>query len=941
MIDPRFNGLVLGFIVLAALVGPAAAFGAGNIGSTSKVEGQNWRHGDIEDALLTLAMAQAMKHKKFNKIMVSRVYFGNWLRDYSQAIDVGTVKAVSAEAIRLLLCVLGFLTFGYGSAEFEVTADRLGCYRPEDHIDNPKNYADNKDARQYDGRLRGPIDEERELAIDPESGMKNYIANDRAEIMTSSKHVRDLFSRCIELGRNYKNSGRKEDLYESLRLLGTGLHCLEDFLAHSNYLELALIEMGEKDVFPHVGSETRMRLEGANGDVYPIVTGTFGGVDFLHSVVGEVSDKMTQNEIEELEGTLQDSKNSDTSVLRELLDKIPDSLFGGKNQKNRIDEIQGNAASSQVENMSVSPRNPEEFTVYVQQVYQQIMPAIEFHDDIMKSITSAVENIPVLPKIIEQLEEQLSRFVFSIMAPVVVPLIGQVKNELATGSGEVIKSSEDEQHIVFENNRCSDPTHSMLSKDHFSNLCAVVGGYKSHLTFTDMFQILNEIAGRTAAKMVSWTVPQIMEAIDNDGTDVNRLCDRIINGILHHPAQRNMGQDGVPEARNAMFKEVETWWGELRDEQNSYRQKLSRDGVERGENHKEGVDDTGHGHGCTGKLKMRKLYGEPDTLENKIAGAAADAIFQGATGMVSDVIEQQTGMKLPASAAPEAREEKHGFEGFLSKAGSILGEAFGKSGDGESEGKSEERRTENESHTQSQSSYGRQDTSSGSYGQSQQQSSHQGYSQPSSGYGHEGRQRRDEDNTDRYDGGRSEHRRRDDDDEGGRRQEYSYGGDSGAFGRQESSYGGNTSSYGGREEGGYGRQEQQESSYGGRSEHHRRRDDDESDSRQESYGRQQSSYGGDDREESYGRQQSSYGGDDREESYGRQQSSYGGGDREESYGRQQSSYGGGDRDESYGGNRSSHGRRNDEDEDETAGYGRAHHGRRQQGGYDDESGYGN
>ena len=40
-------------------------------------------------------------------------------------------QSVSAEAIRLLLCVLGFLSFGYGSREFEVTADRLGCYRPE------------------------------------------------------------------------------------------------------------------------------------------------------------------------------------------------------------------------------------------------------------------------------------------------------------------------------------------------------------------------------------------------------------------------------------------------------------------------------------------------------------------------------------------------------------------------------------------------------------------------------------------------------------------------------------------------------------------------------------------------------------------------------------------------------------------------------------------
>lgn len=172
-------------------------------------------------------MARVAGGKKFDKLSVSRVYFGNWLRDYSQAIDVGTVKSVSAEAIRLLLCVLGFLTFGYGSKEFEVTADRLGCYRPEDHIDNPKNYADNEDATQYDRRLRGPVNEEVELGIDEETGMKNYIANERLDIMTSAKHVRKLFRRSIELGREYQRNNNKDDLYEALRLLGTGLHCLE------------------------------------------------------------------------------------------------------------------------------------------------------------------------------------------------------------------------------------------------------------------------------------------------------------------------------------------------------------------------------------------------------------------------------------------------------------------------------------------------------------------------------------------------------------------------------------------------------------------------------------------------------------------------------------------------------------------------------------------
>jgi Heterokaryon incompatibility protein Het-C len=56
-------------------------------------------------------------------MLTRQVYFGNWLRDYSQAVDVGTVKYVSAEAIRILLWVLGFMSFGYGSREFEYVQD--------------------------------------------------------------------------------------------------------------------------------------------------------------------------------------------------------------------------------------------------------------------------------------------------------------------------------------------------------------------------------------------------------------------------------------------------------------------------------------------------------------------------------------------------------------------------------------------------------------------------------------------------------------------------------------------------------------------------------------------------------------------------------------------------------------------------------------------------
>ena len=80
----------------------------------------------------------AGSNKKFDKLDVKRVYFGNWLRDYSQAIDVGGLKQLPSETIRILLWCLSFITFGYATNEFEVSAEKLGCYRPEEHIDNPK-----------------------------------------------------------------------------------------------------------------------------------------------------------------------------------------------------------------------------------------------------------------------------------------------------------------------------------------------------------------------------------------------------------------------------------------------------------------------------------------------------------------------------------------------------------------------------------------------------------------------------------------------------------------------------------------------------------------------------------------------------------------------------------------------------------------------------------
>ena len=429
--------------------------------------------------------------------------------------------------------------------------------------------------------------------------------------------MRNLFGRSIQLGRQFARTQNKADLYEALRLLGTGCHCLEDYSAHSNYTELALIELGEWGVFPHVGRQTLINLPGApRGSVFPIVTGTFGGVDFLHSVMGEFSDKATQSEIQELEGTIQQSQNGQgsVSVLQDLLNQVPSGLFGGKDQAGKADELQQNAQAAQLQNTHITPRQPEEWTRQLQEVSKEIYPILEWHDEIMQSIIETIENIPILPDLIEQIEDQINIFVFSLLAPFVLPIINQVKIELATGSSEIIESSREKQHIVFRDDRCSDPTHSMLSKDHFSN-------------------ILNEPAGKVASQVLKWVVPQLIACWDDERIDVNRTLTRIVNGVFHHPALVNYGDDGAVDGRRLVFGVVQQWWGQKDEyERAALREQLSREGVEQGRNHIEGVHDSGHGCGKPLGMPTAKTAGSSGAIGGPAAGAVLGGLTQALGG---------------------------------------------------------------------------------------------------------------------------------------------------------------------------------------------------------------------------------------------------------------------------------------------------------------------
>lgn len=549
-------------------------------------------------------------------MMIKRTYFGNWLRDYSQAIDVGTLKGVQSDTIRVLVWVLAFMSFGYATAEFEVTAERLGVYRPEEHIDNPKDYADNVDARQYDQRLRGPVMPV-ELAIDPNTGMKNYISNESGGWATSLGYIKFSFARSIHFGRLYTHGaqrGREEDLCEALRCLGQGLHCMEDFGAHTNYTELALRELGYQNVFAHVGSQSTINLHGKQ--VFPLVTGTFGGVDFLHSVLGEATDHVTQtevnqSEVDQLNTALSQAQASQTAGKRNadpaskassftnVLAQVPGTgglvqeaislqaasdAQAAENERTGAEQgydssympygnDYGGARASNAGNQSFQappgsqggPPGPGipgvNISVDPQQAMAKIYPILVFRDKVVRTIAGIVSKIPGLEKAIETISEKVTLFVMGLLAPYIKPIIAAASNALKQGSGTVVDASAKQQYLVWTDPTSSDPTHSMLSKDHFSN-------------------VLNGPSGQVASVILQYVAPRVIYGWDHPEVPEQEILNDV-GRVFHHPAIR----DQNIEVHREMFTVVEKWARSRPNGAPDLNQILSSESVKAGNNH--------------------------------------------------------------------------------------------------------------------------------------------------------------------------------------------------------------------------------------------------------------------------------------------------------------------------------------------------------------------
>ncbi|KAH9486345.1 hypothetical protein JR316_0000409 [Psilocybe cubensis] len=570
------NTFLLFTILIVLLPVETYAFGAGDIPDFAYLNEKAFRHGDIENILETLvksaggaAMAShgsgllgklastvinhATGGSKFTKSDIKKVYFGNWLRDYSQAMDIAGLSKLSADTLVLVVSILGFMTFGFASQEFEVTADRLGVYLPVEHIDNPKGYAETEgDARKYHPKLRPPVDP-RELEIDERTGMKKYMATEDQGWDTSTAFIRRTLKSCIEHGRR-AGGNENADLWEAYRLLGTGLHTLEDLLAHSNWCELALRKMGHNQVFCHVGDQVTVNTP--NGHAPPLVTGTFGSADFLHSLLGEAGDKLSQASVTDLSQKIDNAAQSGNESKIIALKNILSKFGGGNDDKlNQGEKIQQETKAFDFNPDSIA--SPE--------IQKKLLDLLRWRDDVMRDIIKKIEMVPGLSNLLEELSNAMNEYVYTVLAPYLGPILTQATAVLDEGSKAVIDN--DDQYEVFNNPRAHDPSHSLLSKDHFG-------------------LILNEPAGKIAQIVVENTVNLIVQAWGNNDNPDHTL-DRILEAF-HHPYYAS----GRSEIQNKMYDHMERWINGLGRDSREILDCLTKESVRNHKNKRPGLDNT-------------------------------------------------------------------------------------------------------------------------------------------------------------------------------------------------------------------------------------------------------------------------------------------------------------------------------------------------------------
>lgn len=238
----------------------------------------------------------------------------------------------------------------FEKSTFKITPQKLGVYRPEEHIDNPLGLGNDGKDNEMDSDFVGNTDP-KQNAINRTYGMKNYI---RAEASCADYSCPPAFDYIIKKLKEAAKPGGINNPH-CLAAFGEAMHTLEDYFAHSNYVEVSLIKTFSTKIFPWVGSVSETQVSNvyklnpaeANSGRYrvvssvldrsradksvpwnhynklaeciPITTGTFGLLDTFGSIIPVLNEHLFSIEIKEQKKIKSGERTFQDALILEIL----------------------------------------------------------------------------------------------------------------------------------------------------------------------------------------------------------------------------------------------------------------------------------------------------------------------------------------------------------------------------------------------------------------------------------------------------------------------------------------------------------------------------------------------------------------------------------------------------------------------------------------------
>ena len=231
--------------------------------------------------------------------------------------------------------------------------------------------------------------------------------------------------------------------------------------------------------------------------------------------------------------------------------------------KGDLQKAMNNAQDAQ---QNPSKYDPKQSNSQPDALWNAIEPMFRFHDQIAKFLLENEEafKIPILSSAKKTIEDSIDDLTYKFLAFFIEPAV-KVMRDAVKNSKEVVESQDrgvkGYVDIWGPDALGSDPSHSVLSKDHYSN-------------------VLNPVAGRVSLALINCATQKVVRTWEDLSLDPTSVVNSILEGF-HHPYYMKESSD----VQNAMYSAVTSWWETRTEDKKRFLSRvLTKEGVRANQN---------------------------------------------------------------------------------------------------------------------------------------------------------------------------------------------------------------------------------------------------------------------------------------------------------------------------------------------------------------------